>query len=90
MAFKSEGKKCTPSLFSQSVVDQFTAKWYGLASMQIAHREKPLPHKLCRFTLSSCSLHALLVQHLCSVFFQHMVWYVPTLETVWMQRRQKN
>jgi len=29
-------------------------------------------------------------QHLCSVFFQHMVWYGPTSETAWMHRRQKN
>jgi len=37
-------------------------------------------------------VHALLVQHLYkpSVFFQHAVWYSPTLETAWMQRRQKN
>jgi len=27
MAFKSEGKESTPSLFSQSVVGQFTPKW---------------------------------------------------------------
>jgi len=27
---------------------------------------------------------------LCGVFFQHMVWYGPTSETAWMQRRQKN
>jgi len=24
------------------------------------------------------------------VFFQYMVWYGPTSETAWMQRRQKN
>ena len=37
-------------------------------------------------------VHALLVQHPYrpSVFFQHMVWYAPTSETAWMQRRQKN
>jgi len=27
MAFEYEGKKCTPSLFSQSVVGHFTPKW---------------------------------------------------------------
>jgi len=27
MALKIEGKKCTPSLFSQSVVGQTTPKW---------------------------------------------------------------
>jgi len=32
----------------------------------------------------------LLVQHLYSEFFQHMIWYSPTSERVWMQRRQKN
>jgi len=33
---------------------------------------------------------ALLVQHLYSVFFQFMNWYVPKSEKVYMQRRQKN
>jgi len=51
--------------------------------MHTADKEKPLPHKLCRFTSSLCSLHALLVQHLYSEFFQHVVWYGPTPETVW-------
>jgi len=35
-------------------------------------------------------VHALLVQHLYSVFFQYMVWYGPTSETAWIQRKQKN
>jgi len=35
-------------------------------------------------------IDALLVQHLYSVFFKYMVWYGPTSETAWMQRRQKN
>jgi len=35
-------------------------------------------------------VHALLVQHLQSVFFQYMIGYVPKSEKVWMQRRQKN
>ena len=34
-------------------------------------------------------VHALLVQHLYSAFFQHMVWYGPTSEIALMQRRQK-
>jgi len=29
--------------------------------MHTADREKPLPHKLCRFASSLCSLHALLL-----------------------------
>jgi len=28
-------------------------------------------------------VHALLVQHLYSVFFRYMVWYCPTFETAW-------
>jgi len=35
-------------------------------------------------------VHALLVQHLYSVFFQHMFWCGPTSETASMQRRQEN
>jgi len=34
-------------------------------------------------------VHALLVQHLYSVLFQHTIWYGPISETAWMQRRQK-
>jgi len=34
----------------------------------------------------SCQVHvhALLVQHLYSVFYQHMVWYGPTSERGWV------
>jgi len=56
--------------------------------MRTANREKPYS-----YTNSAVSrqvyVHALLVQHLYSVFFQYMVWYGPTSETAWMQRRQK-
>ena len=34
--------------------------------------------------------HTLLVQHLYSVLFQHIVWCGSTTRTAWMQRRQKN
>ena len=71
-------KKCTPSLLSQCC-------WS--INMHTADKEKPLPHKLCRFT---SSLHALLVQHFLVNFFNIMVWYGPTSETAWMQRKQKN
>jgi len=35
-------------------------------------------------------VHAPLVQHLYSAFFEYMVWYGPTSETASMQKRQKN
>jgi len=35
-------------------------------------------------------MHALLVQHQQSAFFQHMIWYGPRSEKVQMHRRQKN
>ena len=40
----------------------------------------------------SCQVyvHALLVQHLQSVFFQHMIWFGPKSGKVSMQRNQKN
>jgi len=63
-----------PHLRFRSVV-QFTLKWQSLARMPTANRE--------------VYVHALLVQHLYSVFFQYMVWYGPISETAWMQRRQK-
>jgi len=40
--------------------------------MHTTNREKSLPHKLRRFASRLCSVHALLVQHLYSVFFQYM------------------
>ena len=57
--------------------------------MRTANREKPLPHKPCSFTSSLCRRPAI-VQHLYNVILQYMVWYFPTSETAWMQRRQKN
>jgi len=75
-------KKCTPSLFSQSVVGQFTPKWYGLAKMRTANREKPHPHKLCSSTLSLCTCPASSASMQCN--FQYTVWYAPTLKTPWM------
>ena len=74
MAFKSEGKEMYAIFAFAKCCGQFSPKWLGLSSMHTAAREKPLPHKLCRFTSSLCSLHALLVQNLYSEFFQHMVW----------------
>jgi len=57
--------------------------------MRTANREKPHPHKLCIFTSSLCICPASSASTVYSVFFQHMVWYGPTSETTWMQRRQK-
>jgi len=44
-------KKCTSPLFLQTF-GQFTPKWYGLARMLTANKEKRFPHKLC--SLSAC------------------------------------
>jgi len=49
-AFKTEVKKCTPCLISQSVVGQFTPRWQGLRSMRTANKEKPISHNLYSFT----------------------------------------
>jgi len=57
--------------------------------MRTVNREKPLPHNLCSFTSSLCTCPASSASTVNSVFFQHMVWYGPTSETAWMQRRQK-
>jgi len=37
--------------------------------MRTANSEKLVPHKFCSFTSSYSNVHALLVQHLYSVFF---------------------
>ena len=44
--------------------------------MRTANREKPLPHKLCSFTLSLCACLASLASMEC--IFQHMRWYGPS------------
>jgi len=51
-------QKCTPSLVLQSVVGHFASKWWVLARMRTANREKPLPHKLCSSTSSLCGCPA--------------------------------
>jgi len=53
--------------------------------------EKSHSHTTSAVSRQVC-VHALLAKRLYrpSVFFQHMVWYGPTSETAWMQRRQKN
>jgi len=67
-------KRCTPSLFSQSVVGKFSPKWYGLTSMRTASREKPLTHKLCSFTssLCTCSARSASIERIFSAY--HLVW----------------
>ena len=42
----------------RSILGQFTLKWQSLARMRTANREKPPPHKLCRFTSSLCTCPA--------------------------------
>jgi len=51
--------------------------------------EKSYSHKNSVVSLQ-VYIHALLAQHLYSVFFQYMVWHGPTSETASMQRKQKN
>jgi len=56
MALKIEGKECTPSLFSQSVVGQFTPKAWQTCTQQT---EKPFPlHTNCSFMASLCACPA--------------------------------
>ena len=63
-------KKCTPSLFSQCVVGQFTPKWKGLARMPTAIREKPLPRKLRSFTsrLCTCLVSSASIEFIFSIY----------------------
>jgi len=56
----------------------------------VQQAEKSHSHTNPHVASSQVYIHGLLVQHLCSVFFQNMVWYGPTSQTAWMQRNQKN
>ena len=88
MAFKFEGKEMYPNLV-------FAVLWVislhsGKACQECAQQtEKSQSNTKSAVSLQVC-VYALLVQHLYSAFFQHMVWYGPTSETVLMHRRQKN
>jgi len=53
--------------------------------MRTVDREKPLPQN----SAVSRQVFALLGQHLYSEFFQLVILYGPTSETVRIQRRQK-
>jgi len=80
--------KCTQSLFSQSVVGQIHSRVVRLGKHAHSKQRKTTPTQTA--VIRQVYVDALLVQHLYNVFFQHMVWYGPTSETAWMQRRQKN
>jgi len=89
MAFKFEGKEMHPIfVFAVLLVNSLQRGKVWQSCTQQTEKSH-YPRKLCRFTSTLCSLHALLVHYLYSVFIQHMVWYGTTSETVWMQRRQK-
>jgi len=72
-------KKCAPSLFNSLQSDE-------------AWQERPQQTETATPTQTAVShqvyLHALLFQHLYSVFFQVMDWWGPASETAWMQRSQ--
>ena len=51
-------KRCTPSLFSQSVIGKSNPKFCGLTSMRTANREKPFAHKIWSFPSSLCTCPA--------------------------------
>ena len=46
----------------------------------VQQAEKSHSHTNPHVASSQVYIHGLLVQHLCSVFFQNMVWYGPTSE----------
>jgi len=86
---KVREKKCSPFLFSQSIVGQFTpSKVVRLAKHAHSKHRKATPTQPMQFH-NQVYVHALVVQHLLNIFFQHMVWYSLTSETAWMKRRQK-
>ena len=67
-------KKCTPSLFLQSVVGWFTQKVVRLGEHAHSKQKKTIPTWTQQFHVKF--VHVLLVQHFRSVFFQHVVWYI--------------
>jgi len=74
MAFKSEGKEMYHIfVFAELLVKSLQSGKVWQACIQ--QTEKPLPHKLCRFTSSLCSLRALLVQHLQYIVYFCNIWF---------------
>ena len=87
MACKFEGKEMYPSLFLQCCWSiHFKVVRLGKNAHSKQRKATPTQTAVSR----QVYVRALIVQHQYSVFFQEMVWYGPTSETAWMQRRQKN
>ena len=77
MAFKIEGKKCSPSLVWQVLL--VSSLLSGLASMCTTNREKPFPHKLSSFMSSLCACPASSASTEC-IF--------PTYDLLWSKIRK--
>jgi len=88
MAFEIEGKEMYPIfVFAKcclTVHSQSGMAWQECAQQtekSHSHTNSEVSCQVCVCPASSASIECI---------FQHMVLYVPTSETVWMQRRQKN
>jgi len=89
MAFKIGGKEMyLASLFSQCCWSVHSTTVVALGKHARSVQRKATPAQTPTVSCQVC-VHVLLVQHLYSVFFQLSVWYGPTSEPGWVQRRHK-
>jgi len=88
MAFKFEGKEMCPIFVFANCCWSIHSKVVRLGKNAHNKQRKATPTETA--VSRQVYVHALIVQHLYSVFFQSMVWYGPSSETAWTQRRQKN
>ena len=87
MAFKFEGKEMYPIFVFAKCCWLVHCKWYKAWQERSEQTEKSHSHTIYAIS-RQVYVYDLLVQHLYSAFFQHMVCYGPTSKTDLIQRRQ--
>jgi len=88
MAFKTEVKEIYPIFVSAKYCWSIHSNVVRLGKHAPSKQRKATHTQTLQFQVTF--MHVLLVQHLQSVFFQHIFWYGPTADTACVQRRQKN
>ena len=89
MAFKFEGKEMYLIFFSQCCWS-IHSRVLRFGKNAHSKQRKATPTLTLQFHVKFMYMPSTSIYCEPSVFFQYMVWYGPTSETAWMQRKQKN
>jgi len=87
MAFKFDGEEMYPIFVFAKCLWSIRSKVVRLEKKAQSKERKATPTQTA--VSRQVYVHALLVQHVYSAFFQHMVYCGPTSGTALMQRAQK-